>query len=119
MGLDRTEIADQLRRRIVTGEYQPGDKLPGYRQLANSFGAAPNTVGEAVRILATEGLVTTRAGAVASVRSVDEQPAPTADRLETAQTALTELRTEIHQIRNHLSAAEKRVSDALAQLEGP
>lgn len=113
MGLDRTEIADQLREGITSGQYRAGQKLPGYRQLARSFGAAPNTVGEAVRLLADEGLVTTKAGASAVVRNLDEVAVAPTDRAATVQETLTEVRAELRDARERLQSAEKRVADLL------
>lgn len=51
------DIADDIRRRIMTGEYPVGSALPGLQTLASSYGAAVNTVRAAQEILRKEGLL--------------------------------------------------------------
>jgi DNA-binding FadR family transcriptional regulator len=55
-------VADELRRRIVTGELQTGDQLPTEGLLAEQFQVAQTSVREALRILESEGLVSVRRG---------------------------------------------------------
>jgi GntR family transcriptional regulator len=61
-------IADELRRAIKTGAYQPGDKLPSSRDLAQTYATARNTASEALRILESEGLVDAQHGRGVFVR---------------------------------------------------
>ncbi|MBA0127304.1 GntR family transcriptional regulator [Haloechinothrix sp. YIM 98757] len=116
MGLDRHEIATQLRRDITSGKYRSGDKLPGYRQLAKMFGAAPNTVGEAVRILSEEGLIATKTASRAVVLSPDDSAVSGEDRVESARDELREVQSELHHLRQQVAGLEDRVSDALSKL---
>jgi molybdate-binding protein/DNA-binding transcriptional regulator YhcF (GntR family) len=51
------EIAESLRRRIASGEFQPGDKLPPVREMARQWGCTPGTVSRAYAQLTQEGLV--------------------------------------------------------------
>jgi molybdate-binding protein/DNA-binding transcriptional regulator YhcF (GntR family) len=51
------EIAEALRRRIASGELQPGDRLPPVRQMARRWDCTPGTVSRAYAQLAQEGLV--------------------------------------------------------------
>jgi sigma-B regulation protein RsbU (phosphoserine phosphatase) len=53
----REQIARALRDRIVRGELEAGDRLPGYRQLARQYRLSPSTVEAALEILVGEGLV--------------------------------------------------------------
>ena len=55
-------IARDLRERIESGELLPGDRLPTELELRDRYGAARNTVRDAVRSLATLGLVVSRQG---------------------------------------------------------
>ena len=64
-------VADQLRRRIVAGEFASGDQLPAGRELAEEYGVAPNTVLSAIRLLRDEGLVASQQGRGTFVRDVD------------------------------------------------
>lgn len=55
-------IAAQLRREIVRGAVQPGEKLPPETQLMEQFGVSRPTIREAFRILETERLIVVRPG---------------------------------------------------------
>ena len=55
-------IAQDLRERIESGELLPGDRLPTELELRDRYGAARNTVRDALRSLATLGLVVSRQG---------------------------------------------------------
>lgn len=61
----RDQVLDELRRRIVNGDYPPGQRLTEER-LAADFGVSRNPVREALRIAEADGLVTMmpRRGAV-------------------------------------------------------
>jgi len=61
------QIVAQLRRAIAAGEIGPGDPLPTVRQLAGDLGVNFNTVANAYRALADEGLVETHQGRGARV----------------------------------------------------
>jgi len=56
------QIAEDLRARIESGAIPPGAKLPTEGDLRVGYGAARNTVREAVKLLASRGLVQTRPG---------------------------------------------------------
>ncbi|MFM9372821.1 FadR/GntR family transcriptional regulator [Streptomyces sp. Da 82-17] len=58
----RTVVAEALRQRIALGGFAPGDRLPTERELAHTFGVGRNTVRQALRELADEGLVSTTLG---------------------------------------------------------
>lgn len=115
MALSRTEIADQLRDDINKGTYATGDKLPSYRALAAKFGAAPNTVGEAVRLLAAENLVRIRQTNRAVVCSPGEAEPPE-DPEADLRTKFDEARTELHEVRSQVRALDRRISDLLSKL---
>jgi DNA-binding GntR family transcriptional regulator len=61
----RDQVLDEIRRRIVDGDYPPGTRLTEER-LAADFGVSRNPVREALRVVETEGFVTLtpRRGAV-------------------------------------------------------
>ncbi|MFO1220723.1 MAG: GntR family transcriptional regulator [Burkholderiaceae bacterium] len=56
------QIAEQLRMRIVAGDYALGSRLPPERDLALQLGVSRPTVREAVIALEVEGLVEVRMG---------------------------------------------------------
>ncbi|MEU2771187.1 GntR family transcriptional regulator [Streptomyces diastaticus] len=49
--------AAALRADITAGTYAAGAELPGQRELAEKYGVAQNTMGQALRLLEAEGLV--------------------------------------------------------------
>lgn len=51
------QIAADLRRQILTGEIQPGDKLPSTAQLVARYGVGNLTVQRAITILKKQGFV--------------------------------------------------------------
>lgn len=55
-------VADKIRLRIRQGAYAPGVALPGRRQLATEYDAAPLTIQTAVDELVAEGLLRTENG---------------------------------------------------------
>ncbi len=55
-------LADALRARIMTGELKPGEKLPIEPDLSTQYGVSRSTVREALRVLASQNLVTTTRG---------------------------------------------------------
>lgn len=57
------QIAAYLRDGILDGEFPPGEALPSSRKLHEKFGAAAQTIKNAMEILDREGLVYTRRGA--------------------------------------------------------
>lgn len=56
------QIASYLRERILDGDIEPDGRVPSSRQLYELFGAAAQTIKNAVAILEKEGLVYTKRG---------------------------------------------------------
>jgi GntR family transcriptional repressor for pyruvate dehydrogenase complex len=59
----RFEVVDQLTMAIMSGRFQPGERLPTVDELARLMGVSKPTIGEALRLLADEGVVEVRRGA--------------------------------------------------------
>lgn len=53
------QLAEEFRRRIVTGHWGAGTKLPSVRELALELGANPNTIQKALGELDRENLTQT------------------------------------------------------------
>ncbi|RII27181.1 MAG: FadR family transcriptional regulator [Geobacter sp.] len=70
-----TQIADQIRTSILAGEFNPGDKLPPERELAEMFGVSRPSVREALNMLAASGLVESYQGGGTVVKSLVETSA--------------------------------------------
>src|SRR4051794_26636225 len=116
MTLDRAGIAAQLRREITRGHYRPGEKLPSQRTLAVELGAAPNTVGEALKILAADGLLLIRPKSGATVLDPDTSVTRSSDPVTEAREALTEIQAGIRATRSQLNALDRQVAEALERL---
>lgn len=56
------QIAQELRQAIESGRLQPGERLPTEPDLRETYGASRNTVRDAVKWLASRGLVESRPG---------------------------------------------------------
>jgi DNA-binding FadR family transcriptional regulator len=69
-------VADSIRLRILTRDLKPGDRLPSENDLAREEGVGRTTAREALRLLASVGLIETkrgaRGGAFVTHPSVDE-----------------------------------------------
>ena len=57
------KVADEVRSAVDAGAYPPGSRLPSESELAERFGVARGTVRQALAMLASEGMVSTRRGA--------------------------------------------------------
>ena len=62
-------VTEQIRNYIVSGQLQPGDRMPPERELARQFGVSRTVVREAVRALMAQGLLEVRAGSGTIVRN--------------------------------------------------
>ena len=51
------QIADQIRDRILQGEWQSGERIPSIRELAIELGVNPNTVTKSYQALLDWGIV--------------------------------------------------------------
>lgn len=57
------QVADEIRRQIVSGKLQPGEAIPSVRELSAEWDIARATAEKAVGLLKAQGLVTSRPGA--------------------------------------------------------
>jgi len=81
------QVADELRRRIVSGELSEGDSLGSEPELIERFGVSRPSIREALRILEAEGLISVMRGMLGGV--VVHEP----DHRMTARTAALVLQT--------------------------
>ncbi|MCE5253249.1 MAG: GntR family transcriptional regulator [Actinomycetia bacterium] len=63
------DIAEAVRRLIVSGEVRPGERLPSVRAMARRWDCTPNTVSRAYSVLIDEGLVSAHRGGGTRVTS--------------------------------------------------
>ena len=107
------QIAEDLRRKIRTGSYREGDRLPSHKALAEEYDSAPETVRRALGVLRDEGLTATQSTRGTFV--LRETAASAADRedvlgrLDSAEergaanaAAIAEMRADLATLRAHL-----------------
>ena len=79
------QIIERVQMDIITGRYQPGDKLPSVRDLAQEAAANPNKMQKALSELERSGLIYSQ---------------------RTSGRFITEDKELIHQMKKELAAAE-------------
>lgn len=67
------EIADRIKRRIVTGDLRPGQRLPSVRKLAGLYRVSVPTMESALHALAALGLIRARPGVGTFVAFADDR----------------------------------------------
>ncbi|MET7639053.1 FadR/GntR family transcriptional regulator [Streptomyces sp. NPDC005438] len=117
----RSALADQvisaLRGQITSGEWPVGSRIPTESELVEQLGVARNTVREAVRALAHNGLLDIRQGSGTYVLATSELAGVMHRRFADADPAhVAELRTVLESEGSRL-AAQRRTEEELAQLD--
>lgn len=79
------QIIERVQMDVITGRYQPGDKLPSVRDLAQEAAVNPNTMQKALSELKRSGLIYSQ---------------------RTSGRFITEDKELIHQMQKELAAAE-------------
>ena len=70
------QVKADLRRLVVSGALQPGEKLPSVRELAGQLTINPNTIQRAYRELETEGYIVSVPGKGSFVARREEEDDP-------------------------------------------
>lgn len=107
------QVLDQLRLLIQTDELSSGQTLPGVRSLAAQLGVHHNTIAEAYRVLAGEGLLDVSHGRRATV--VDA-PTPVVLTQEESSDLRRRLRSLVAELRSKGIPAKTILNDTTAVL---
>ena len=78
------QVANKLRALIIDGELASGDRLPPEGELGAAFGVGRSTLREALRALASEGLIETLRGTTGGTFVTRIKPATVTHYLETS-----------------------------------
>jgi DNA-binding FadR family transcriptional regulator len=111
------QAIDRLREQITSGAWPVGSRLPSEASLAAELGVGRSTIREAIRALASTGMVESRQGAGTFVRSAAGRDVGLETRLRRA--ALL----DVYEVRHALEleagrlAATRRDADDLARLQ--
>ena len=70
------DVVEQIQNAILTGELEPGAKLPPERELKDMFNTSRGTLREALRVLEQKGLIQIKLGVSggAIVKRIDAEP---------------------------------------------
>lgn len=68
-GIGYEAIADEFRSKIASGEYPPGHRIPGEKDIIEAYGVGRETAYRALQLLRDEGLTESRQGAPTRVRA--------------------------------------------------
>ena len=102
------QLMDTLKRRIITGRYLPGEKLPSLRELAAEAGINPNTVQRAFSELEREGLIYTQ-------RATGKYVTENADEIKSARQALA--KTQVAEFLSNMQSLGYSVGDVIVLLQ--
>lgn len=116
------KVAEQIKRQIVEGKLQPGEKLPSTREFSERFQVGRSTIREALSALKAMGLVESRQGEGSYVRSnMPEQVSmPDFESMQLSRETVLELleARKSLEVSNAAIAAEKRTEEDLETFEG-
>lgn len=113
-----TQVIATLRQQITSGEWPVGGRIPTEPELVEQLGVARNTVREAVRALAHNGLLDIRQGSGTYVVATSELAGVMHRRFEGADPGhVAELRSALETAGARL-AARRRTDADLRQLDG-
>ncbi|MGK5639475.1 FadR/GntR family transcriptional regulator [Streptomyces sp. URMC 126] len=111
------QVISQLRAQITTGEWPVGSRIPTEPELVERLGVARNTVREAVRALAHNGLLAIRQGSGTYVVATSELAGVMGRRFARADPLhVAELRSAL-ETKAAALAAERRTAADLDQLD--
>ena len=102
------QLMDTLKRRIITGRYLPGEKLPSVRELAAEAGINPNTVQRAFSELEREGLIYTQ-------RATGKYVTENADEIKSTRQALA--KTQVAEFLSNMQSLGYSVGDVIVLLQ--
>ena len=106
-----TQIVEQVKQQVVSGELKPGDQLPTVRALALELRVNFNTVARAYRLLDEAGIISTQQGRGTYI--LDVPPPEQTDKLR--QQALEALTRDYVNEAFHLGCNREEISKALKE----
>jgi GntR family transcriptional repressor for pyruvate dehydrogenase complex len=112
-------VAQRLREQIRDGRVAPGERLPGHRDIADAFSVGLSSVREAISMLASEGLIETRAGRGTFVRAPGDTMTFDAGGRELTRRELEEVleAREVLELQLVVMAANQASDDEIARLK--
>ena len=106
-----TQIVEQVKQQVISGELKPGDQLPTVRALALELRVNFNTVARAYRLLDEAGIISTQQGRGTYILEVP--PPERTDKLR--QQALEALTRDYLNEAFRLGCSQEEISKALKE----
>lgn len=103
------QIAEDIRRRIASGSFPPGAKLPPIRELCAEYSVASETIRRALDILRDQHLVVTQSTRGTFVLSEPDGSEPS--EYDAVMARVNELAEEIRQLRDRMDSFEGRAGE--------
>ncbi|MDP9865591.1 MULTISPECIES: GntR family transcriptional regulator [Streptosporangium] len=104
-------IADDIRREMAAGRYAVGEQLPVARELADKYGVAMMTIGNALAVLRDEGLIETRQGSGSFVTRMPEGGDDRQAVTEEPSEEFLLLSQQLREIREHVQKLSFRLDE--------
>ncbi|GAP35427.1 GntR family transcriptional regulator [Piscinibacter sakaiensis] len=92
------QLVEQVRRRVLAGQWAAGAGLPSVRELAQALAINPMTVSKAYSLLEAEGLLARQRGIGMVVAEAPGQPPPAAERLALVRPALARVAEQAREL---------------------
>lgn len=114
------EVADTLLETILAQGLRPGARLPSERRLAEQFGVSRTVVREAIRSLATKGVIRVQPGAAPEVGAIDAHAVTQSLSLYLRRSTIEY--PKVHEIRTIVetemaaAAAQRATDDEIAEM---
>lgn len=103
-------VAKQLKKSIVKGQFNAGDKLPSERELAEEFKVSRGAIHEALRSLEGSGFIVTRQGAAGGSYVTDLTFESSVNAFQDLFVAEKVSIEEVHQVRSVVEAEIARLA---------
>jgi GntR family transcriptional regulator len=107
-----SQVVEQVKAQLDTGELKPGDQLPTVRQLASELRVNFNTIARAYRLLDEAGLISTQRGRGTYLL---EHPGSTAAEVIRQESVVEQLERTVHSLLRQ-GYSKEEINQALINL---
>lgn len=100
------QVADDIRSKIASGEYQVGDPIPSTLKLQKQYGASDSVIRHAVSELQKDGILEGHPGKAVFVKAMPEDVASERQDIKTLSEQVAGLQREVHELTERANAAQ-------------
>lgn len=96
-------VTEDLRRRILSGEFSIGTKMPSLRSLTSEYDVSEVTAHTAIRALQAEGILESASGSGTFVKAFPSgaEDRPLADQVAALRTEVKDLTARLERLESH------------------